>query len=125
MKKLVFIIALMFTSVLTIQAQITSQDLGTAKERAEKQTDLMKEKLELTKEQEGKVYQINLETAEKLDKVMQLSSRMEKINAFRVAQLEKNEALEEILTKEQYKKYKDLQDEMRKKAKENWKTKKG
>lgn len=125
MKKLVFIIAFVLTSVLTIQAQKTAQDLGTAKERAEKQTKLMKEKLELTKEQEGKVYQINLETAEKLDEVMKLANRMEKVNAFRVAQLEKNEALEEVLTKEQYQKYEDLQDEMKKKVKENRKGRRG
>ncbi len=117
MKK-VMLILMMTVGVLSANAQShNAVDLPPAKERAERQTEFMKEKLELTKDQIPAVQNINYEAAVEMDKVMQLTNRRTKFNAYRNAQLSKDEKLKKVLSKKQFKAYKKSKDEIKKKIK--------
>ena len=125
MKKLLFILTIVMCSQLTTIAQDSRNldNLPPAEERAEMQTEMMKEKLELTDEQVPLVKAINLKAAQALDEVAKKTDRMQKFKAFRSAQQEKDEALKDVLTKDQYKLYQDSKEEMKKKLKEHRKSK--
>ena len=125
MKKLLFILTIVMCSQLTTVAQDSRNldNLPPAEERAEMQTEMMKEKLELTDDQVPLVKAINLKAAQALDEVAKKTDRMQKFKAFRSAQQEKDEALKDVLTKDQYKLYQDSKEEMKKKLKEHRKSK--
>ena len=125
MKKLLFILTIVMCSQLATVAQDSRNldNLPPAEERAEMQTEMMKEKLELTDDQVPLVKAINLKAAQALDEVAKKTDRMQKFKAFRSAQQEKDEALKDVLTKDQYKLYQDSKEEMKKKLKEHRKSK--
>ena len=122
MKKLVIATLLLFTSVI-INAQ-NKKDLPPAEERAKIQTELMKDKLELNKEQTQKVQEINFKSALEMDKVFKLTDRVQKFKKFRSIQLKKDKELKQVLTKEQFKAYKKFKSEMKKRIKKAQKNKK-
>ena len=91
----------------------------TPEERAQRSTDVLEKKLSLTAEQKAKVYALNLERAQKMDKTMKSERE------FRKAQMENHKSLmdeseknlNKILTNEQQKSY----DEMKKQTQERMK----
>ncbi|MCG8580161.1 MAG: hypothetical protein MI866_09605 [Bacteroidales bacterium] len=125
MKKLLFTLAIIISSQLVSQAQssMNMDNLPPAEERADMQTEMMKEKLHLTDEQVPQVKAINLKAAEAMDEVALLNDRMQKFKAFRSSQQEKDEALKKVLTKDQYKLYQASKEEMKKKLKEHRQSK--
>lgn len=84
------------------------------KERAEIQTEFMKSQLNLTELQCEQVLQINITSAEYLEKIRNEENKMTKFKMFRSMIQKKNEALKKILTKQQYKKHKKTQKELKK-----------
>ncbi|WP_276346319.1 hypothetical protein [Daejeonella sp. JGW-45] len=92
----------------------------TPEQRAQMATDALEKKLSLTADQKAKVYALNLERAEKMEKAMKSERE------FRKAQMEKQRSLmaesdkklAKILTEEQQKSY----DEMKKQSRERMKS---
>lgn len=117
MKKLVIVIGIVVSVLSSVNAQ-QQQELPPAKERAEKQTEMMDEKLNLTKEQKEKVMEINLDAAQKMDGVLKQTDRMAKFKGLRTITAEKDKALKGILSKEQFKMYQKMKSEMQKAMKE-------
>lgn len=124
MRKYIILLAVVLSGILSVNAQ-SKEDLGSAEERAQMQTEFMAEKLELTDEQVPQVLTINLNAAKKMDEVMKLTNRMQKFKAFRSLMMEKDEALKAVFTKDQFKLYKESKEEMKKKIKEKRTENKG
>jgi hypothetical protein len=79
-----------------------------------------KEKLNLTDEQASEVQKINTEYFEALSDLKNSdASRMEKFRKFRDANSTKDSKMEKVLSKEQYKMYKEFQSEIKKELKQN------
>lgn len=76
------------------------RDMPTAEQMAQRKTDRMKEKLNLTEEQTKQVYDYNLQ------EVKQMQSMREQMRAARQAEAEK---MKSILTPEQYKQWTEAQ----------------
>ncbi|MEJ7692483.1 hypothetical protein [Daejeonella sp.] len=95
----------------------------TPEQRAQMSTNALEKKLALTADQKTKIYALNLERAEKLEKTMKTD------NAERKAQMQRNKALMEdtdkkinqILTSEQQKAYVEMKQESRDKMKSKMK----
>jgi len=86
-----------------------------AKERAKELTKKMKEKLQLTGDQEDKVREINLRAAEAVDHAVAVpgAGRYDRYQAVRAAQAQRDNELKGVLTQDQWKKYKKLKDELK------------
>ena len=122
MKKLVMIIGLVVSVISFANAQ--QHELPPAKDRAELQTEMMTEKLELSEEQKEQVMEINLNTALEMDNVLKLTDKMAKFKGLRAVTAEKDKALKAILNKDQYKSYQKMKSEMQKMIKQKRKEKK-
>lgn len=110
MKKVVLLLMVMFAAV-TISAQQGQR--STPEERAKRQTENLAEKLELTKEQKEKVYDIYLKSAQSMSAQRGENTDREKMREqFQKSQKERDEAIKAILTEDQQKKYDELQKEM-------------
>ncbi len=91
----------------------------TPEQRAQMATDALEKKLSLTADQKTKVYALNLERAQRMEKTMKSERE------FRKEQMEKQKAMMEdsdkklskILTKEQQKSYEDMKKESRERMK--------
>ena len=123
MKKYIVLLAVILTGVLAANSQ-TKEDLPPAEDRAQMQTEFMTDKLALSEAQISQVLAINLKAAKRMDKVISMTDRMQKFKEFRSTMIEKDEALKEVLDKEQYKKYEKSKDELKKMLKEKRKEKK-
>lgn len=123
MRKYIILLAVVLTGIVAVNAQ-NREDLPPAEERAQMQTEFMTEKLTLSEEQVPQVLTINLTAAKKMDEVMSLTDKMKKFKAFRSAMMEKDEALKDVLSKDQFKLYKKSKEEMKKMIKEKRKENK-
>lgn len=85
-------------------------------EMSKKQTERMKETLHLSEEQLGKVSKINLDFANKRQELRKSASgdRTAMREQMETIRDERNAALQEVLTAEQYKKFLAQEEEMRK-----------
>lgn len=93
---------------------------STPAERAKFQTAFMKQKLSLTDEQLPKVEQINLETAQKMDPVIKGDQRpLMKMRAMRAIELEKETALQGVLTPAQFQQFLAARDELERKLEQH------
>lgn len=101
------------TRVLAQQQQRGSMD---PVEMSKKQTERMKETLHLSEEQLGKVSKINLDFANKRQELRKSASgdRTAMREQMETIRDERNAALQEVLTAEQYKKFLAQEEEMRK-----------
>jgi len=91
----------------------------TPQQRAEVQTEFMKEKLDLTPEQAEKVATLNLEYAKKADPVLKSDDGLfKKVRLLRADRDAKKAALDEVLTPEQSEKLASLRDALRQRMKE-------
>jgi len=84
-----------------------------AEEIAERQTERLANRIELNTEQKESVYAINLDFAKKMKKIRSngysedTREKMKKISA------ERDTKLEKVLSKEQFKEYEELREELR------------
>lgn len=89
--------------------------LAPAKQRAKELTAKMKEKLSLTGDQEDKVYKINLKAAEAVDEAIAVpgAGRYDRYQSVKALQNQRDNELKGVLTQDQWKKYKQLKDELK------------
>ncbi|GEM_PF-5501630 len=123
MKNLLAITTLIMVFTFTTNAQ-DRKELPPAIERAEMQTEMMIEKLELTSNQADKVKKVNIVAAHRVDKALLITDKMTKFKTFRSIQMDKDKALKKILNKVQYKKYNKIKGELKKALKAKRKEKK-
>ena len=123
MKNLLAITTIILAFTFTVNAQ-DHKELPPAIDRAEMQTEMMKEKLELTNDQVDKVKKVNTVAAHRVDKALLITDKMTKFKTFRSIQMDKDKALKKILTKVQYKKYEKIKGELKKAIKAKRKEKK-
>jgi Spy/CpxP family protein refolding chaperone len=108
----------MFTLAKAQEAQMPS-----AEARASKMTEWMKSNLNLTADQVGKVQDLNMKYAVKMDSLK--NSNMDKQNRFDVMKSEgeaKDAEMKSILTADQYKTYQEKKQEMKSKYKDKDKS---
>lgn len=96
----------------------------TPEERAQMQTEWMKENLQLNDSQLVKIEALNLEYALKMEKVKSVQGRISQLKAARKTSKEKDEKLKKLLSEEQFEFYLDKRKELRKKAMEMAKERK-
>lgn len=109
----IVLLALLLTSVVSIAQQRNFDPEDFAK----RQTAQLKEELDLNKEQEEKVYDLNLESIKKMSKLREemqsgggFEGMREKMTEIRE---EQNKKMKEILSEKQYTKYEKFQEERR------------
>ena len=114
MKKLV-IAAIIFILPLLSHTAFAQRGGGLPEERAEKQTAMMREYLDLTDEQLPKIEEINLKFAKNNEELREKyrGDRETIIAAFRESEQLKEEALAQVLTEEQMNKLQEKKAEMR------------
>ncbi|MDF2380112.1 hypothetical protein JMG10_01440 [Nostoc ellipsosporum NOK] len=118
-----FILAALFF----LAAGAHAQTEAGLEERVRKQTDNLYTELPLRDSaQYQEVYDINLKYAGKMQEaVQQAGSKMAKLKAARSVQADKDAAMKKVLSAEQYKKYKDIMEERKDKARTEWRNRKG
>lgn len=105
----------------TFSMKIFGQSYGekfSPEERAQMQTEWMKENLQLNDSQLVKIEALNLEYALKMEKVKGINGNLSKLKAARKTSGEKDEKLKKLLNEEQFEFYLDKRKELRKKAME-------
>jgi len=107
----------LLTFILTSVVSIAQQRNFDPEDFAKRQTAQLKEELDLNKEQEEKVYDLNLESIKKMNKLREerqsgggFEGMREKMTEIRE---EQNKKMKEILSEEQWTKYEKLQEERR------------
>ena len=99
----------------------SAQNFGiqlTPEERAQMQTEWMKENLQLHDSQLVKIEALNLEYALKMEEIKGIDGNFSKLKAARKTSDEKDGKLKKLLDEEQFEFYLDKRKEMRKKAME-------
>jgi protein CpxP len=127
MKKLIYTVALVVIGFTASYAQRPNRDNLTPEQKAEKAATAMQQKLNLSAEQKLKVQQLELERIQKAEEWRKndqgaMKNKMEERKTYMKASKEKMDA---ILTPEQRKTLDASRDEMREKAKERMKDRKG
>ena len=90
-----------------------------AEERASVQEDLLAEKLSLTPEQCEQVGQINRKYAREVDSILRSDDyRSKKARRFKSAMKNKDRELKKVFSKEQYKMYGQIREELKQKLRE-------
>lgn len=99
---------------------IQSRQMGSPEERAKRSTEAMEKRLNLNAEQKAKVYALNLERAQRVEKLMKAQQEFRKNQMVKqkAYQEESNKKLNNILSDEQKKSY----EEMRKQRNERMKA---
>jgi len=123
---IVFIVVNIMVSAATAKAQSataqSADSTGTAEGRAANLTEKMKTELSLTDAQYPHVQAINLKYAQKNEEIFKgPDGRFAKFKALKSSQQEKNKEMKAVLDKDQYKKYAAMMDEMKSKAREQYK----
>jgi len=118
----VFLSASLLVGAATASAQ-TPDSTRTAESRANTLTDKMKTELTLTDEQYPKVQAINLKYAQKNQALFQgTGGRFAKLRSLKSSQKDKSKEMKAVLTSDQYKKYEQMMEEMKGKAREQYKS---
>jgi Spy/CpxP family protein refolding chaperone len=121
MKKL-FFTATLFLGLTTLGFSQEIQRRGklTPEERAQKKTELLSKKLSLSKEQQDKVYAINLQEAKKIKEFRSEASkeRTENMDERKAFFKENEDRLEQVLNAEQKKIYEQMKKERLEKMKD-------
>lgn len=108
-------------SIAGLHAQETTK--ASAAERAKKLSDKMKTELSLTDSSYNNVYAINLKYAEKNAEIMNgAEGKLAKFKSLKASNEEKEKEMKGVLTKEQFKKYKEMMKERKADAKEAYKN---
>ena len=127
MKKLIYTVAFVVIGFTASYAQKPNRENLTPEQRAEKAATAMQQKLNLSAEQKSKVQQLELERIQKAEDWRKndqgaMKAKMEERRAYMKASKEKMDA---ILTPEQRKTLEASREEMKEKAKERMKDRKG
>src|SRR5688572_9623609 len=97
-------------SIVTLNAQETTRT--SAADRAKKLSDKMKTELSLTDSTYTNVYAINLKYAEKNAEIMNgAEGKLAKFKSLKTSNDQKEKEMKGVLTKEQFKKYKEMMKE--------------
>ncbi len=123
MKKIIFNV--IFVSFFSLAA--FAQNFGmqlTPEERAQMQTEWMKESLQLNDSQLLKIEALNLEYALKMEKVKGINGNLKKLKAVRKISEEKDKKLKMLLDEKQFALYLDKRKELQKQAREMAKERK-
>lgn len=105
----------LLTSVAMAQSSLTPE------ERAQMQTEWMKVNLKLNNSQLVRIDAINIEYAQKMEKVKDIDGKSNKLKAAKKISEEKDEKLKQLLNEEQFQLYLDHKKELRKNAKNMYK----
>lgn len=102
------------------QEQVAAPQMGTRQmrspeQRAQMLTDRLDKKLNLSEDQKKSVYDINLNTAQKMNDAMQNHDR----GAMRSIKQERDDAMQKVLTADQYKQYQEMETAMMQKRMQN------
>jgi hypothetical protein len=101
-------------SVMTVIAQRPERQMPPPEEMAKRQTQMMKDSLQLDEKQIAKVEAINLEYAQKMRKLMESEvPQGEKMQEFQLMQTNKDYEIKKCLNKEQAKRYQKMQEAIR------------
>ncbi len=106
-----FFTAVLFLGLATLgfsqEKQEKERERATPEDRAQKKTEMLSKKLSLTKEQQDKVYAINLEQAKKMEEFRSAAEkeRAERMEKRKLFFKENDNKIEKILTEEQKKTY--------------------
>lgn len=113
--------------VLSVSAKAQSADsTRTPESRAAALTGKMSAQLPLTDDQIPQVQAINLKYAQKNQEIWTgTGGRFAKFKALKSSQKNKDKEIKAVLNKDQYKKYKAMQEEMKDKAREEYKSRQG
>lgn len=133
MKKLMITAAILISSICISFAQektsTDNRERKTPEERAQLMTNGLEKKLALSADQKAKVYQINLERAQKMNEFQSSNSntedRKKQMEVRKELMEESDRKLVEVLTEDQKKTYQELKDENKAKLKEQRGDKKG
>ena len=113
-------------SITSINAQSVNRDSlknATPEQRAQMQSDMMKNKLALTDEQYKQVSDITLKYARKMDDLKQNGGgKFSKARKAKSIMSDKDDELQKVFTKEQFEKYETLKKEMMDKARDAYKN---
>lgn len=117
MKKITIVFLMLVFAFSNLMAQPGGQRNFDPKERAQQTTERLKEALDLNKDQEKKVYEIQLKGNEKMAKMREemqggggWEGMREKMTQFRE---EQNKEMQKVLTEGQWKKYEKYMEEQR------------
>lgn len=111
-------------SIASLNAQETTK--ASAADRAKKLSDKMKTELSLDSSAYAGVYAINLKYAEKNTEIMNGSEgKLAKFKSLKASNEEKEKEMKGVLTKEQFKKYKEMMKERKADAKDAYKNREG
>jgi hypothetical protein len=118
-------IGFLILAAITTQAQ-TTDSTRTAEGRASALTEKMKNELSLTDAEYPQVQAIKLKYAQKNEEIFKGSEgKFAKFKSLKSSQKEKNKEMKAVLGKDQYKKYEAMTEEMKAKAREQYKTRQG
>lgn len=118
--------AVCFVALLLLSTSSFAQrpELGTPEERATRMTARMKEKLNLSADQETPVAAINLKYAKQNQALIETSGRnLRTARQVQAVMKKKDEELKKILNADQYQQYQAIKEEMRAELKERRKQK--
>ena len=108
---------LLYSVAASAQSQIEAIAKTSPEQRADIQTGLMKERLALTDEQLPKVAAINLAIAQKMQPVLESSEGpMLRMRKARANEAERDTALQQVLTPQQYQQWLAAKDQIKQKA---------
>jgi Spy/CpxP family protein refolding chaperone len=114
---LVSVTLLLFGVAASAQSQIDAIAKTSPEQRAVIRTGLMREKLALTAEQLPKVEAINLATAQKMQPLLESTDGpLSRMRNARANEAERDTALQQVLTPQQYQQWLAAKDEIRQKA---------
>jgi len=120
------IIAAGILFITSINAQSVNRDSlknATPEQRAQIQSNMMKNKLALTDDQYRQVSDINLKYARKMDNLKQNGGgKFSKTRKAKSILSDKDDELQKVLTKEQFEKYETFKKEMMNKARDAYKN---
>lgn len=118
MKKILLMTALFSLSFGVFAQRGESRDFPSPEERAERMTNRMAERLELSDDQKEKIYALNLENAQIRNSEMEARrAEMEKLREARTeSRKQQQEQIEAILTPEQKEKWNDMKDSDRRRG---------
>lgn len=120
-----FLVSLVLVFAIGAKAQSTDST-RTPESRATALTEKMKTQLSLTDEQTPQVQAINLKYAQKNREIWTGGGgKFAKFRALKSSQKDKDKAMKGVLNKDQYKQYKAMQEEMKNKAREEYKDRQG
>jgi hypothetical protein len=115
-----FLAAVLVAFTLQVKAQ-TADSTRTAEGRAATLTEKMRTTLLLTDDQVSSVQAINLKYAQKNQQIWTgTEGRFAKFRALKSSQKEKDKEMKAVLDKDQYKKYAEMEKQMKDKAREEY-----